>query len=63
MSAAEGELADAPRVDVAGQAVDRWSREHHAELVEVRRHLHAHPELGFAEHGTTAHLEQRLTAA
>jgi amidohydrolase len=31
--------------------------------VAVRRHLHAHPELGFAEHETTAFLEQRLRAA
>lgn len=49
--------------DDPGRAVDGWSRAHHAELVEVRRHLHAHPELGFAEHETTAYLEQRLTAA
>jgi amidohydrolase len=47
----------------AGRAVDAWSREHHDDLVAVRRHLHAHPELGFAEHETTALLEQRLTAA
>ena len=32
---------------------------HHRELVSVRRHLHAHPELGFAEYATTAFLEQR----
>jgi amidohydrolase len=49
--------------DDPGRAVDAWSRAHHAELVDVRRHLHAHPELGFAEHETTAFLEQRLTAA
>lgn len=47
----------------AGRAVDSWAREHDAELVAVRRHLHAHPELGFAEHETTAFLEQRLRAA
>jgi amidohydrolase len=49
--------------DDAGAAVDAWSRAHHDELVAVRRHLHAHPELGFAEVETTAFLEQRLTAA
>src|SRR3954465_4934861 len=49
--------------DVAGRAVDAWGRAHHDELVAVRRHLHAHPELGFAEHETTAFLEQRLLAA
>lgn len=32
-------------------------------LVEVRRDLHMHPELGFAEHRTTALIEDRLTAA
>ncbi|WP_222267382.1 amidohydrolase [Modestobacter marinus] len=52
-----------PAVEVAGRAVDAWSRAHQPELVAVRRHLHAHPELGFAEHETTAYLEQRLTAA
>jgi amidohydrolase len=50
-------------VEDAGRAVDGWARAHHPELVGVRRHLHAHPELGFAEHETTAFLEQRLTAA
>jgi amidohydrolase len=49
--------------DDPGRAVDVWSRAHHADLVDVRRHLHAHPELGFAEHETTAYLEQRLIAA
>jgi amidohydrolase len=46
-----------------GTAVDGWVREHGDRLVAVRRHLHAHPELGFAEFGTTAFLEQQLTAA
>jgi amidohydrolase len=44
-------------------AVDCWTAGHAAELVAVRRHLHARPELGFAEHETTAFLEQRLRAA
>ncbi|WP_299952315.1 amidohydrolase [uncultured Modestobacter sp.] len=51
------------RHDQAGRAVDTWAQAHQPELVAVRRHLHAHPELGFAEHETTAFLEQRLTAA
>jgi amidohydrolase len=46
-----------------GRAVDGWARDHADELVAVRRHLHAHPELGFVEHETTAFLEERLTAA
>ncbi|WP_369132760.1 amidohydrolase [Modestobacter sp. I12A-02662] len=49
-------------VEAAGRAVDAWSRAHQPELVAVRRHLHAHPELGFAEHETTGYLERRLTA-
>jgi amidohydrolase len=49
--------------DRSGTAIDHWTRAHHAELVAARRHLHAHPELGFAEHETTAFLEQQLAAA
>ncbi|HKE99446.1 MAG TPA: amidohydrolase [Actinomycetes bacterium] len=36
---------------------------HGDELVEVRRHLHARPELGDAEHETTALVSRRLAAA
>jgi amidohydrolase len=50
-------------VEQHGPALDRWAREYHARLVALRRHLHAHPELGFAEFGTTAFLEQELRAA
>ncbi|MCZ2829780.1 amidohydrolase [Modestobacter sp. VKM Ac-2986] len=52
-----------PGEDARSTAVDGWSRAHQAELVAVRRHLHAHPELGFAEHETTGFLESRLTRA
>ncbi|WP_277049517.1 amidohydrolase [Ruania albidiflava] len=34
-----------------------------AELVDFRRDLHAHPELGFNEHRTTAKVAERLEAA
>lgn len=37
--------------------------ESESRFVAVRRDLHMHPELGFAEHRTTALLEDRLTAA
>jgi hippurate hydrolase len=30
------------------------------ELIQDRRHLHAHPELGFEEHETAAYVAQRL---
>jgi amidohydrolase len=46
-----------------GADVDTWARNHDAELVAIRRHLHAHPEPAFAEHETTAFLERRLAEA
>jgi amidohydrolase len=52
-----------PTEEDVGRTLDGWSRDHHDELVAVRRHLHAHPELGFAEYETTAYLVERLTAA
>ena len=54
MTAVVGEL---------GAAVDEWVEAHTAELVAARRHLHAHPELAYAEVETTAYLEQRLRGA
>ncbi|WNV74835.1 amidohydrolase [Geodermatophilus sp. DSM 44513] len=50
-------------LDKLGTAVDEWAATHHEQLVAVRRHLHAHPELAFAEFETTSHLEQRLRDA
>jgi amidohydrolase len=49
-----------PVVEKLGAAVDEWVDAHHSQLVAVRRHLHAHPELAFAEFETTSFLEQRL---
>jgi amidohydrolase len=46
-----------------GTAVDDWVVAHHHDLVSVRRHLHAHPELAFVEYETTSFLEQRLRTA
>ena len=54
MTAVVGEL---------GAAVDDWVQAHEADLVAARRHLHAHPELAYAEVETTAWLEQRLREA
>jgi amidohydrolase len=56
-------MAGPPAEGEPGRAVDAWSRDHEDELVAVRRHLHAHPELGFVEHETTAFLERRLARA
>lgn len=40
-----------------------WVERRQPELVSVRRHLHAHPELGFNEHATTQFLVDKLTSA
>jgi amidohydrolase len=45
------------------EPLDAWLAEHHDELVALRRHLHAHPELGNQEHATTELLVERLTVA
>jgi amidohydrolase len=49
-----------PVVEKLGTAVDDWVSANHSRLVAVRRHLHAHPELAFAEFETTSFLEARL---
>jgi amidohydrolase len=36
---------------------------HESELIEFRRDLHAHPEVGYAEHRTTRQIAKRLEAA
>ena len=40
-----------------------WVAEHREELVAVRRHLHAHPELSGEEHATTEFIAERLEIA
>jgi len=47
----------------ASPIADRWLEENEQELVRIRRRLHAHPELGRQEHGTTAYITQLLTDA
>jgi amidohydrolase len=49
-----------PVVEKLAAGVDDWVGAHGAHLVAARRHLHAHPELAFAEFETTSFLEQRL---
>jgi amidohydrolase len=49
-----------PVVEKLGSAVDEWVAGHHSQLVSTRRHLHAHPELAYAEFETTSFIEQRL---
>ncbi|MGI8532372.1 MAG: amidohydrolase [Geodermatophilaceae bacterium] len=43
--------------------LDSWLTERTDELIAVRRHLHANPELGFAENKTTELLVRRLRQA
>ncbi len=50
-------------VERAGTAVDEWTAAHTQRLVAVRRHLHAHPELAYAEFETTSFVEKELRDA
>jgi amidohydrolase len=43
--------------------LDAYLDDHLAELIEFRRDLHAHPEIGYAEHRTTRQISLRLSAA
>ena len=43
--------------------LDEWLLSNGAELVAWRRHIHAHPELAFHEHGTTALIAEQLASA
>ena len=52
-----------PVVEKLAAEVDLWVAANDANLVATRRHLHAHPELAFAEFETTSYLEQRIGAA
>jgi amidohydrolase len=47
---------------ITAQRVRDLVREGHLETVAVRRHLHAHPELSFAEHETGKYIAGRLEA-
>ena len=53
----DAQVVDQLRADISA-AVDALE----PELIEVRRDLHAHPELGFAEQRTTTRISQRLKA-
>ena len=51
-----------PDLDMQDE-LDRFILANGAELIEFRRDLHAHPELGYHEHRTTRRLALRLAAA
>lgn len=42
------------------QKIKTLARQYAGEFTEVRRHLHAHPELSYQEHATSAFLQQKL---
>ena len=43
--------------------IKRLAEEIHTTVIANRRHLHAHPELSFCEHNTSAFIKQKLTEA
>jgi len=62
-SAGEAEELSRPLSDPLPELLDRWLAAHGADLVAVRRHIHANPELSGEEHGTAEYLAARLAAA
>jgi amidohydrolase len=52
-----------PGADWLNARLDRWLADHGTSLVQLRRHLHAHPELSGSEFATTRLLADRLAAA
>ncbi|MHB1596249.1 MAG: amidohydrolase [Streptosporangiaceae bacterium] len=48
--------------DTAGE-LSKFLADHESELIEFRRDLHAHPEVGYYEHRTTRRIALRLEAA
>jgi len=58
--------AEAPLDIAAGRGpswLDEWLSKHGTDLVAWRRHIHAHPELAYAEHATTALIAECLRSA
>ncbi len=52
-----------PEVAPLPDLLNHWLAAHGAELITVRRHIHANPELSGQEHGTAEYLAARLAAA
>lgn len=61
MSELDLEIASVPRFDASGLDWDApASNEFQSFLVDIRRHLHRYPELGFEEHRTSAFIRRVL---
>lgn len=43
------------------QTIQQYAAKHAAEFIQVRHHLHAHPELSYQEFETSAFIQQKLT--
>jgi hypothetical protein len=44
------------------QKIKDLARQYHPEFIEVRHHLHAHPELSYQEHETAKYVQQKLAS-
>ncbi|HMW27828.1 MAG TPA: amidohydrolase, partial [Ferruginibacter sp.] len=42
------------------ERIRQLAKEHAAEFIEIRHHLHAHPELSYEEYDTSAFVQQKL---
>ena len=43
------------------EKIQALAKQFHPDVVAIRRHLHAHPELSFQEHETSKYIQQKLT--
>jgi metal-dependent amidase/aminoacylase/carboxypeptidase family protein len=63
LAAADRSAAQTPSISPAQRAeVDRLAADLHSKVVETRRDIHMHPELGYRETRTAALIAERLRA-
>ena len=44
------------------QTIQQLARQYAAEFIQVRHHLHAHPELSYQEYETSAFVQNKLSS-